>query len=350
MKAAVIKSPGVIEIEEYRKPVPGKGEVLLKVEACALCGTDQRVLRGEKKCDVQIIGHEIAGTALEKGEGVCDSLVSIGGRYALQTVIGCGHCRMCRKKQQNLCENRFKALGYAWNGGFAEYMLMPAEGVEQECLIPIPDDMSAGVASLLEPLSCCINGYRCMPVAEMEHVVIFGAGTIGVMNGLVAKAMGVKTVTIMNRTQPRLDTIRKLDFGFDNLINTSETDPEKWVMEHTLGKGVDAVIISASAKPLVPLGMKLLRWGGHLSIFAGMNKNDPVEPIDLNLIHYPEQHIHGANSSVQIDYLDSIRYIQEGRIDAERLITHRFKLSDFKKAMEVQKDPASGAMKIVIIP
>ncbi len=350
MKAAVIVKPGVVEIREFLKPKPGAGEVLLKVDACALCGTDQRVLRGEKKCDVPIIGHEIAGTVLELGAGIKDKNVKIGRRYALQTVIGCGHCRMCLKKQQNLCENRFKALGYAWNGGFAEFMIMPKEGVEQDCLIPIPDGMGADVASLLEPLSCCINGLRCIPLEDMEHVVIFGAGTIGVMNGLVAKARGVKTVTIINRSQPRLDTIRKLGFDFDNFLNSAETDPEEWVRKVTGGKGVDAVIVSASVKSMVPVGMKLLKWSGHLSIFAGMNKEEPCEPIDLNLIHYPELHIHGANSSVRIDYVDSIKYIEEGKIDAEKLITHRFPLSDFIKAMEVQRNSESGAMKIIIKP
>ncbi len=348
MKAAVIKGPGITAVEDFPTPRPAEGEVLLKVDACALCGTDQRVLRGEKKADVPIIGHEIAGTVVGLGKGVKG--VRLGGRYALQTVIGCGCCRMCIKKRQNLCENRFKALGYAWNGGFAEYMIMPRSGVEQGCLIPIPDSMSAEVASLLEPLSCCVNGYRCMPVKEMEHVVVFGAGTIGVMNGLVAKAQGVKTVTIMNRSQERLDTIRKIGFRFDNLVNMSEVSPEAWVKEHTGGIGVDAVIVSASVKSLVPLGMKLLKWSGHLSIFAGMNKNDPFEPIDLNLIHYPELHIHGANSSVALDYTDSIDLIMGGHIDAEAMITHRFALDDFNEALKLQTDTSAGAMKIVILP
>ena len=135
MKAAIIKSPGNIEVEAYESPVPGKGEVLLKIDACALCGTDQRVLNGEKHVDVPIVGHEISGTVTSVGEGVTS--INKGERYAVQTVIGCGNCPMCAISRENLCENGFKAIGYQWNGGFAEYMIMPREGVEQGCLIPV---------------------------------------------------------------------------------------------------------------------------------------------------------------------------------------------------------------------
>ena len=123
MKAAVIKEPGVIAVEEVSTPEAGKGEVLLKVEACALCGTDQRVLKGEKHVDVAIVGHEITGTVAKVGPGV--SGISEGERYIVQTVIGCGNCPMCEIHHENLCEKGFTAMGYQYNGGFAEYVVMP---------------------------------------------------------------------------------------------------------------------------------------------------------------------------------------------------------------------------------
>ncbi|MBT4823205.1 MAG: alcohol dehydrogenase catalytic domain-containing protein, partial [Lentisphaerae bacterium] len=115
MKAAVIKEPGRIVVEEVAIPVPDAGEVLLKVDACALCGTDQRVLKGEKHVDVPIVGHEIAGTVAAVGTDVKG--VELDERYAVQTVIGCNACPMCALERQNLCENGFKAIGYQWNGG-----------------------------------------------------------------------------------------------------------------------------------------------------------------------------------------------------------------------------------------
>lgn len=348
MKAAVIKKPGVIEIEEVTKPKPNVGEVLLKVNACAICGTDQRVLSGEKHVDVPIVGHEISGVVEEIGEGVQG--IKIGERYDIQTVIGCNECEMCKQDRQNLCEKGFTAIGYQYNGGFAEYMIMPKNGVDQGCLIPVPKAMTDDVVTLIEPLSCCINGMRPIPLEESKHVVIFGGGIIGCLNGLVARARGAKCITIMDISQERLDLLQELDLPFDNFINTKTNDPETWIKEHTKGKGVDAVVIAASVKQLAPIGLNILARDGHLSLFAGMPKSNPIENIDLNKIHYLELHVHGANSSVERDYIEARDYLASGKIDGKKLVTHHFKLDDFNKAVETQKTPSEKSLKIIINP
>jgi len=348
MKAAVIKNPGNIVVEDFPTPVPGAGEVLLKVDACAICGTDQRVLKGEKHVDVPIVGHEISGTVISCGEGVKN--VDVGQRYAVQTVIGCGNCPMCAISRENLCENGFKAIGYQWNGGFAEYMIMPEIGVNQGCLIPFSDKMTNEEATILEPLSCCINGMRIIPMEDAQNVVVFGGGIIGVLNGLVAKARGAKSVCIMDVSQDRLDLLQKLKLPFEHFVNSSITKPEDWVKANTNGRGVDVVVIAASVKSLVKQGMSLLARDGHLSIFAGMPKSDPADLIDLNLIHYPELHIHGANSSVMRDYIEAEQMISSGLINAASLVTHVFSLDEFNEAVRIQGDPKSGALKVIIKP
>ena len=348
MKAAVIKKPGEIVVEEVPTPDPKQGEVLLKIEACALCGTDQRVLTGEKKVDVNIVGHEITARVAKVGKGV--EKIKEGERYIVQTVIGCGVCPMCKIHRENLCENTFKAIGYQFNGGFAEYMIMPKAGVDQGCLIPVPEDLPAEVGTLIEPLSCCVNGMSYIPMEKCEHVLVFGGGIIGVLNGLVARARGAKCVTIMDVSQERLDLHKKLGLPFDNIVNSKQNNPEEWVKEHTGGRGVDAVVVAASVKVLVSLGLKLLKKGGHLSIFAGMPKSDPVEKIDLNLIHYNEYNVHGATSSALSEYLTARDLIISGKIDGKNLVTHTFKLDDFNEAFDTQRNPSKGALKVVIIP
>jgi L-iditol 2-dehydrogenase len=348
MKAAVIKEPGRIVVEEVASPVPNTGEVLLKVDACALCGTDQRVLKGEKHVDVPIVGHEISGTVTAVGEGVED--IKVGERYAVQTVIGCGDCPMCAIDRQNLCESGFKAIGYQWDGGFAEEMVMPAVGVRQGCLIPLPETMGDAAATLIEPLSCCVNGMNCIPLEGMDTVAVFGGGIIGVLNGLVAKARGAQKVVVFDVAQDRLNLLESLALPFDGFVNSSENDPVEWIKEFTCGRGADAVVVAASVKQLVPVGLRMLARAGHLSIFAGMPKSDPVEPLDMNLIHYLELHIHGANSSVQRDYLKARDLIESGKIDAAKLVTHTFSLDDFNEAVETQGNPASGALKVIIKP
>jgi L-iditol 2-dehydrogenase len=322
--------------------------VLLKVEACALCGTDQRVLSGEKPVDVAIVGHEITGIAVEIGAGV--NGVVKGGKYVVQTVIGCGKCPMCRLHRENLCEKGFIAMGYQFNGGFAEYILMPEIAVRQGCLIPVPFDLPSDQGTIIEPLSCCVNGMKYIPMENCAHAVIFGGGIIGVLNGLVAKARGAREITIMDVSQPRLDLLKKLKLPFDNLVNSGRISPVEWVKEKTAGRGVDAVVVAASVKALVAEGIGLLKRGGHLSIFAGMPKSDPVAPIDLNRIHYLELNLHGANSSSQTEYLAARDMLVSGRINGRALVTHRFPLSKFNEAVRAQSDPSSGALKVVVLP
>jgi L-iditol 2-dehydrogenase len=321
---------------------------LLKVEACALCGTDQRVLKGEKHVDVPVVGHEIVCRAEALGEGV--KKAEVGARYVVQTVIGCGECAMCKVQHENLCEKGFSAIGYQYNGGFAEYLVMPKAGVEQGCLIPVPEDMSAEVASLLEPLSCCINGMRPIPLEDQERVVIFGGGIIGVLNGLVAHARGAKSIAIMDVSQERLDLLAKLGLPFDHYVNSMDNDPVEWAKTWSKGRGVDTVVVAASVAPLVPVGLKMLGHSGHLSIFAGMPKSAPTQEIDLNIIHYLEVHVHGANSSAYKDYIEAREMLVSGAIDGAPLATHVYSLDDFNKAVATQSDPAAGSLKVIIRP
>ena len=189
-----------------------------------------------------------------------------------------------------------------------------------------------------------------IPMETTEHAVIFGGGIIGVLNGLVARARGAKRITIMDVSQPRLDLLKKIKLPFDDLVNTAQTDPADWVKQRTSGRGVDAVVVAASVKALVAKGLGLLRRGGHLSIFAGMPKSNPIEPIDLNRIHYLELNVHGANSSSHAEYLTARDLLVSGKIDARPLVTHRFPLEQFNEAVRAQSDPSSGALKVVVVP
>ncbi len=349
MLAALLKSPGHLAVENVEVPPLQPGEVLLKVDACALCGTDKRVLAGEKPVSVPIIGHEIAGTVTAVGQGV-DPSVRPGNRYAVQTVIGCGHCPMCAQHRENLCENGFTAIGYAYNGGFAESIVIPAQAVKQGCLIALPAGIDADLGTLLEPLSCAINGLRYLPLEGMDHVGVVGAGVIGVLNGLVARARGAKRVTIFNRSAGKLDLIAQLGLPFDDLVDMGKTNPEEWIQRETRGRGLDGVILSASEKTVVGRALPWLARNGHMSLFAGMPKQDCVLPLDLNLIHYRELHLHGANSSVRRDYEEALGFLASGKIDGKALITHRFPLKQFIEAVAVQADNRAKSLKVIIRP
>ena len=164
------------------------------------------------------------------------------------------------------------------------------------------------------------------------------------------RARGARRITVMDVSQERLDLLKKLGLPFDDLVNSGRARPEEWVKAATGGRGVDAVVVAASVKALVGVGLGLLRRAGHLSIFAGMPKSDPVLPIDTNRIHYYELNLHGANSSSQAEYLQARDFLVSGKIDGRPLVTHRFPLDRFLEAVKTQSDPACGSLKIIIEP
>jgi len=157
MKAAIFVEKEHFEIREVKRPKCNRGEVLVRVKACAVCGTDLRIFRGQKRIDVPITGHEISGVIEEGGEGV--EGLSIGDKVIVETVVGCGECDACRSGEENRCRRKFKAIGYQYNGGFAQFLLVPRNAVRQGCVIKIPDHVTFEEATVVEPFSCVINGW-----------------------------------------------------------------------------------------------------------------------------------------------------------------------------------------------
>src|SRR5512135_3352700 len=175
MKAAVFHGLRDVRIEEIDSPTAGKGEVVLRVLRCAVCGTDKRIYTHGQKNVVPpaVTGHEIVGVVHEIGAGVAK--LAAGQRVIVATVVGCGKCVYCRRKQYNLCES-FTALGYDYAGGFAEYVKIPAPAVAQGNIIPIPQTMSVERAALIEPLSCCLNGEEYLNPQPGDRALVMGAG------------------------------------------------------------------------------------------------------------------------------------------------------------------------------
>ena len=176
MKAAVFHGVRDVRIEDVPRPTAGPGEVVLRVQRCSVCGTDKRIFTHGQKNVVPpaITGHEIVGTVYEIGSGV-DNGLRIGQKAVVATVVGCGKCIYCQRKQYNLCDS-FTAIGYDYAGGFAEYVKIPAAAVAQGNVIPIPDSMSVERAALIEPLSCVLNGQEYLSPQPGDRAVVFGAG------------------------------------------------------------------------------------------------------------------------------------------------------------------------------
>ena len=348
MKAAILAGKEHFEIKEVEVPKCGQDEVLVKVKVCAVCGTDLRIFRGQKKVDVPITGHEISGVIEEVGEKVKG--LTRGDKVVIETVVGCGECDACKRGEENRCRRKYKAIGYQYNGGFAQYLLVPKEAVKQGCVIRIPEHLSFEEAAIIEPFSCVINGWAPFKKRDGEFTAcVIGAGIIGMLHTEYAKHKGAKVI-LVNRSAPRLLIAQKIGLQADFLVNAGECNPVERVKELTDGLGADVVICAASSKEVQREALEMAAVDADVSFFAGIPKDDPYVNLDANLIHYNELHVHGANASNRNQYLEAIDLIASGKVNVKKFVTHRFPLEKIEEAIRTLEDRSTGAIKVIIDP
>jgi len=348
MKAAVLAEAGRFRVREVEKPKCSHGEVLIKVKACAVCGTDLRIFRGQKGIDVLITGHEISGVVEEIGRGVQG--LSIGDRVIVETVVGCGECEACKRGEENRCRRKYKAIGYQYNGGFAQYLLVPKNAVKQGCIIKIPNHLSFEEATIIEPFSCVINGWDPFKQRSPGFItVVIGAGIIGLLHVEYAKQKGAKVI-LVNRTAPRLILAQKIGLPADAFVDAGTCNPTTRVRELTDGLGADVVICAASDKDVQKEALEMAAVDADVSFFAGIPKDDPYVPLDTNLIHYNELHVHGANASNRRQYLEAVDLIASGKVNVGKLITHKFPLEKIEEAIRTLEDRNLNAIKVIVDP
>jgi L-iditol 2-dehydrogenase len=344
MKAAVFYGKRDVRIEDVAKPTAGPGEVVLRVLRCAVCGTDKRIFTHGQKNVVPpaVTGHEIVGIIQEIGSSV-DSALRLGQKAVVATVVGCGKCLYCKRKQYNLCDS-FTAIGYEHAGGFAEYVKLPPVAVAQGNVIPIPNSMSTERAALVEPLSCVLNGQEYLSPQAGERAVVFGAGPIGLMHASILKARGCDPVIVSDVSQERLDYIQ--EFGVGLAVNTSADHAVDAIMQAGGGEKFDVAIVACSVKAAQADALKLVRKKARVSFFAGVPKDDPVLGIDTNLIHYNEISVFGCFASNLKHYHQALEMVSRDDLPWDRFLTHRFKLQDMVKAYAVVE--AGQGIKTVI--
>jgi L-iditol 2-dehydrogenase len=323
MKAAVFMGPERMEVKEVPKPKCREGEVLLQVKACAICGTDGRIyFHGQKNVvPPAIIGHEIAGDIVEVGAGVKGH--KMGDRVTVVTSIGCGHCRYCQRGLVHMCPEA-SHIGYEHPGGFAEYVAIPAEAVRQNAVIEFPDGMPYDVAAMVEPLSCCINGQEYLHIGRGDIVVVVGAGPIGCMHLMLAKAAGAGKTIIIDVDEKRLKMAER--FAPDVIVDGRAGSSVEKVMAETGGLGTEVVIVACGSHQAQEDAVRMAAKMGRVSYFAGLPKDKPTIVFDSNLVHYREISVFGAFASHRAQFVKALELIESGRIDAAKVITHRFPL------------------------
>jgi L-iditol 2-dehydrogenase len=346
MLAAQVEALGRMALVEKLIPVPGPDSLLIKVEACAICGSDVRIFRkGDARARYPIvIGHEIAGVVAAVGSNLKG--FREGDRVCAAPGHGCGKCRFCLSGHSNVCINPCPSIGYASDGGFAEYMVPPENVVRLGFVNAIPDGLSFEDASMSELLACCLNAQENAPVNEGDVVLVMGAGPAGCMQVELSRRKGAAKVLMTQRTPSRLELAQR--FGPDRTIASGEEDLAAAVMAETGGVGADVIFVCAPSKDAQEQALTLLAPRGRVNFFGGLPKDNAVLSTNANTIHYKELFVSGASSSLARQNREALELLASGKITAPKYITHRFPLSEIVAGFETVEN--RHAIKVVILP
>jgi L-iditol 2-dehydrogenase len=344
VKVARFYAPGDIRVEDVPEPSPGPGDVKIRVRNCSTCGTDVKIFKfGHHHIrPPRVMGHEIAGEVVETVEDV--SGWKPGDRVQVIAAIPDGTCEECRRGRMTVCPNQ-ESMGYHYDGGFAEYMIVPAKVLAVDGLNRIPDGLGFDEASVAEPLACVLNGQELARIGEGDDVVIMGAGPIGCLHVRLARARGAARVFLADINPDRLamsaERVRP-----DAAIHG--TDLVDQVLKLTDGRGADAIVTAAASGAAQEQALQMAARQGRISFFGGLPKDNPVIACDSNLVHYRELTIVGANGSSPRHNARALELIASGAVPVKDLITHRLPLADVLEGIDIV---ARGtAIKVTIEP
>ncbi len=343
MKAIVYEGPRKLVLKDVPKPRLGPRDLLIKVKAAGICGSDLEMARGNRPDVVppRIPGHEIAGQVAEAGGQT--TRFQVGDRVVVEPIISCGRCRNCRVGRYNIC-NELKFLGVHTDSAFAEYVVIPEQRAYK-----IPNRFSYEEAAVLEPTAVGVHVINRSRVSLGDTVVILGAGSIGLQIGQVAKTRGAGYIIMTDVFDYRLELAKKL--AADQVINSTKEDPLQYVKKATDGEGADLVIEAVGKSETILQTMDLVRAGGRIHI-AGLSVESFVtEPPTFWMRQLlKEVTIETSRSYAADDWPAAIKLASKGDINCKALVTHKFSLEQAARAYEVADKKLEKSIRVLFKP
>lgn len=345
MKAAVYKGKEQIEVQEVPIPDMPEDGILVRVLACAICGSDIRIYHHGHPMihPPQVVGHEICGVVEAAGPKV--TKFKVGDRVAVGADSPCGKCDMCEIGLGTYCRN-LNGVGYTISGGFAEYCVFPGFSVNNGPIHRVPDHVPDALAALAEPLGCILNGMERIAPRMNDTAVIMGAGPIGCMMIPVLYHLGVGKIIMTDPSESRIALAQRM--GADRYVVSSKEDAVAAVMEETDNRGADIVITANPAWQSHVDAMKMAAIRGKVCLFGGMPEGTLVPSFDTNVIHYKELNVLGAHGAMPRHHKMALDMIASGKLDLSPVITHEFPLSRFNDAMAAAE--SKEGLKVVVRP
>ena len=347
MKAVVLTGPGEYEVQNVPIPQPGPMEVLVRIRAVAICGTDPKLFAGKfpgvwPPAYPFIAGHEFAGEVAALGEGVTS--LKVGDRVAGEAHCGCGHCPNCVAGFYNLCLNYGKPeaghrhYGFVVQGAYAQYNAYNVKAVTK-----MPDSVSFEEGSMVDTAGTSFNGIRLVGITPGGCAAVIGPGPVGLSAMMIAKAMG--SSVIMVGRGARLQAAKKL--GADEIIDFEKEDMAERIKELTGGRGADEALECAGNETSINMAIHAVKRGGKVALL-GLPTVSSMN-VDMKALVMDQITLQGCranpNCSGQV-----IRMIADGKLPVKDMVTHRFPIDDIKEAMDTFVTRKDGALKVVIQP
>ena len=333
MIAVIYKGKKQINVEDVPVPEISEDELLLKVRAASICGTDLKIKEfGHFKNPEDrpiILGHEFSGEIVKSGKNVKG--LSKGMRVSIAPNIGCGQCRGCISGMTNLCED-YEAFGISMDGAFAEFLKVPSGYISQGNIFIMPDNMTFEEGALVEPLSAAFNGIESARINLSDIILIVGAGPMGILNLMLAKLKGAQKVIVSEIDPQRIKTAE--EFGADYVINPEKQDLKSALMELSYNRGPDVIIIAVSSVSAQEESLDIIARCGRIVFFGGLPKGKDTINFKSNIVHYRQVIVTGTTGSGIVQYNKSLELAASKKIDLNKLISKKFKFPDAEEAFQ----------------
>jgi 2-desacetyl-2-hydroxyethyl bacteriochlorophyllide A dehydrogenase len=339
MKAMRLEATGRLFTREIDKPAPGPDELLVRVEACGVCGTDRHLFKGEFPCTPPVtLGHEFSGIVEELGAGVTG--FDIGDRITGDPNIACGRCSHCVNGRVNLCRN-LRAIGIHRDGGFADYVIVP-----QKQAFLLPADLDPMHGAFCEPLACCLHGIDLAEIKTGASVVVLGGGVIGLLTVQLARLAGATTVILVTRQASRRSLAE--DLGATASVDPAAGDVITQIAGETglVPGGVDVVMECAGVGETVIQATKLVRPGGTAVILGVMPQGETIEIEPFDLLFREVKLV--TSFLNPFTHRRAADLIASGTIEIDKLISRKISLDEAPDV--VGNPPRPGEVKVLVVP
>ena len=338
MKAAFVKGPSVVEVQDTAKPQLGQGDILVKMQSCGICGSDVEKVFGKYGQPSMRLGHEPAGTIIGVGSAVSD--FKVGDRVFTHHHVPCYSCHYCKHGNETMCPKYYETNLSPC--GLAEEYVVPEWNVGHGGVLKIPDSMTFDEAAMIEPLACCVRAWSKLSYKKGDTAAVFGAGPTGMMHVMLAQANEFSKVFCFDVNDFRLDFAST--FGAIPLKSGPQSVDK--MLSETQSQGVDVSIVATSSLKAISDAIMATRKGGFIVLFGVPSKGATMD-VDMSVVYSKELTLVPSYAASDQDTKRSLALIASGKTDVKRLITHRYALDDSQKAFE-HAHTGQGAMKIVI--